>query len=79
MRRSAMRRSPSGVAMGVSGDAQTNWWQEQSWTHSQTPSAHQTDSPHRPPHELAAHLVPDGSEQGVPAFGTWDGQGADGA
>jgi hypothetical protein len=67
-----MRRSPSGVAMGVSGEAQT-LRQAQSVIQVQTPSRHATENPHVPWQALATQVVADGSEHVVPALGICDG------
>src|SRR5580700_3528076 len=74
---SAMARPPSGVAMGVPGEAQTGG-KQLSPRQFQTPSWQTTEKSARtfPPHALPTQLVPASREQGVPAFGTTEGHGA---
>ena len=73
---SEIARSPSGVAIGVSGEAQTSE-QEKSRCQRQRPSLQMTV---RPPakmvHWAVAHTVPEAKEHTVPSFGSALGQGA---
>jgi hypothetical protein len=71
---SAMGRSPVGVAIGVSGDAQTAAPPHRvvSVVHCQSPSSQLTVNPH----SVDAQEVPAGSVHGAPLLGTSEGHGA---
>jgi hypothetical protein len=72
---SAIGRSPSGVAIGVSGEAQTGGGRGHVLVfsdHRQNPSWHDTFTPH----VLVTQVVPDAKVHRAPSFGTTGGHGA---